>query len=235
MISDKHFHTFRSRRKSKREVIEYIVINCKHLKMVSHLVNMLDLTQTENNTEVELIQENGNETNVEQFQHFWPMHSMVPTTTTIPPRPRKKITMCEKSFSNQIANQRLIAKSFLQNKQIGRANKKNLGEDIACIRNIIALLIVWINPIRLDSKLGKWKSNALYEWITFMWEKMIPRDPACYICLPGIFKKLDQLRVKENSAINLVLRYMEDGHLDDEMKSQFLQIDILECLQHHLL
>ena len=160
---------------------------------------------------------------------------MVPTTTTIPPRPRKKITMCEKSFSNQIANQRLIAKSFLQNKQIGRANKKNLGEDIACIRNIIALLIVWINPIRLDSKLGKWKSNALYEWITFMWEKMIPRDPASYICLPGIFKKLDQLRVKENSAINLVLKYMEDGHLDDEMKSQFLQIDILECLQHNLL
>ena len=63
------------------------------------------------------------------------------------------------------------------------------------------------------------ETNALYEWITFMWEKMIPRDLASYIRLPGIFEKLDQVRVKENSAINLVLKYMEDGHLDDEMKS----------------
>ena len=115
---------------------------------------------------------------------------------------------------------------------MGRANKKNLGEDIACIRNIIALLIVWINPIRLDSKLGKWKNNALGN--VYVGE-MIPRDPASYICLPGIFKKLDQLRVKENFAINLVLKYMEDGHLDNEMKSKFLQIHILKCLQHNLL
>ena len=42
-----------------------------------------------------------------------------------------------------------------------------------------------------------------------MWEKMIPRDLASYIRLPDIFKKLDQLRVKENSAINLVLKYMK--------------------------
>ena len=49
--------------------------------------------------------------------------------------------------------------------------------------------------------------------------KMMPRDLATYIRLPGIFEKLDPLRVKENSAINLVLKYMKKGHLDDEMKS----------------
>ena len=113
MTSDKHFHTFRSR-KSNREVIEFIVINCKHLKMVSHLVNMLDLTQTENKMDVELIQENGNETSVEQFQHFWPMHSMVPTTTTIPPRPRKKITMCEKSFKADCQSETHCQKFFIK-------------------------------------------------------------------------------------------------------------------------
>ena len=70
--------------------------------------------------------------------------------------------MCEKPFRKQIANQRLVAKEFLQNKQMGRANKKNWGEDIAYIMNLFALLTVWINPIRLDSKLGEWKHNALY-------------------------------------------------------------------------
>ena len=170
---------------------------------------MLDLTQMENNTEVELIQENGNETNIEQFQHFWLMHSMVTPTTTIPPPPHKKITMCEKPFSKQIANQRHVAKGFLQNKQMGRANKKNWGEDIAYIRNLLALLTVWINPILLDSKLGKCKHNTLNEWIKCMWENYIRHTK----------KKLDQLRVKENSAINLVLKYMEDGHLDNKIKS----------------
>ena len=136
--------------------------------MTSHLVNILDLTHTENNTEVELIQENGKETNVEQFQHFWPMHCMVPPTTTIPPLPRKIITMCKKPLSKQIANQRLVAKAFLQNKQLGTANKKNWREDIAYIRNLFAPLKVRNNPICLDSKLGEWKHNALYERITFM-------------------------------------------------------------------
>ena len=70
--------------------------------------------------------------------------------------------MCEKPFRKQIADQRLVAKGFLQNKQMGTANKKNWGEDIAYIRNLFALLTVWINPIRLDSKLGEWKHNALY-------------------------------------------------------------------------
>ena len=153
---------------------------------------MLDLRQTENNTEVELIQINGNETNIEQFYHFWPMHSMVPPTTNISPPPHKKITICEKLFCKQITDQRLVAKGFLQKKEMGKANKKNWGEDIANIRYLLAL-VVWINTIPLDSKLGEWKDNAMYEWITFMWEKRMPRELASYICLPGIFEKILQL------------------------------------------
>ena len=154
---------------------------------------MLDLRQTENNTEVELIEINGNETNIEQFHHFWPMHSMVPPTTNIPPPLHKKITICEKLLSKQITDQRLVAKGFLQKKEMGKANKKNWGEDIGNIRYLLALVAVWMNTIRLDSKLGEWKDNAMYEWITFMWEKMMPRELASYICLPGIFKKILQL------------------------------------------
>ena len=36
----------------------------------------------------------------------------------------------------------------------------------------------------------------------------MPQGLASYIRLPGIFEKLDQLHVKENSATNLVLKYM---------------------------
>ena len=70
------------------------------------------------------------------------MDSMAPPTTTIPPLPRKKITMCEKLFSKQIADQRLIAKGCLENKQMGRANKKSRGEDVAYISKLFTLLIV---------------------------------------------------------------------------------------------
>ena len=153
---------------------------------------MLDLRQTENNTEVELIQINRNETNIEQFYHFWPMHSMVPPTTNISPPPHKKITICEKLFCKQITDQRLVAQGFLQKKEMGKANKKNWGEDIANIRYLLAL-VVWMNTIPLDSKLGEWKDHAMYEWITFMWEKRMPRELARYICLPGIFEKILQL------------------------------------------
>lgn len=144
------------------------------------------------------------------------MHSIV-LTMTVPPC--KKISMWEKLLSKQIRDQRLIVKCFLQNKQMGRVSKKNWGEDIAYIRNLFALLTAWLNPICLDSKFRQWKHESLYNSIRFMWDKMVPWDFASYICLKGIFGKLDQLHLKENSAINLVLKFVEDGHLDDEMKS----------------
>ena len=74
----------------------------------------------------------------------------VPTMTS----PRKKIKMYErpKTLNEQISNQRLVAKGFLQNKQMGRASKKNWKDDIAYSRDLFALLTVWVNPICLDSK-----------------------------------------------------------------------------------
>ena len=79
---------------------------------------------------------------------------------------------------------------------MGRASKKNWGEGIAYIRNLFALPTVWINPIRLDSKLGQWKHETLANWIIFMRETMMPKDLASYIRQPGIYEKLDQLRQK---------------------------------------
>ena len=51
---------------------------------------------------------------------------------------------------------------------MGTVNKENWGEDIEDTRNLFSLLMAWINPICLDSKLREWKHNALYKWITVM-------------------------------------------------------------------
>ena len=104
-----------------------------------HLVNILDLTQVENNTKIELIQEKRNEAKVEEFQHFLPMHCMVPPTTTVPLSQRKKVTMCENTFSKQIVNQRLVAKGLLQiniwgepTRKIGEKTLHTLGTYLLC-------------------------------------------------------------------------------------------------------
>ena len=57
-------------------------------------------------------------------------------------------------FEKRIVSQRLSATDFLQNRQMGRASKKDWDTDIPCVRNVFAMLIVLLNPIRLKSKLS---------------------------------------------------------------------------------
>ena len=53
------------------------------------------------------------------------------------------------------------AKGFLQNKQMGKTCKKNWDSDIPYIRNVFAFLTVWLNPIRIDAKLGGFVTQLL--------------------------------------------------------------------------
>ena len=127
------------------------------------------------------------------------------------------------------------AKGYLQNKQKGLASKKDLYEDLAHVQNIFTLLTVWLNPIRLKSKLGNWKHQMVRNWITYMWETMMPKDLALLIETKEIFVKLDKLELMENSAINAALNHLEDGHLDEELASliklnhNFFQIFVFHC------
>ena len=100
-----------------------------------------------------------------------------------------------------------------------KKKQKNCKEDIAYIRNLFALLTVWIKPIRLDSKLGEFRHETLSNWILFKWDRMMPKDLESFIKKHGIFKKLDQLPLKETFAINLILKFMDDRHFDQEMMS----------------
>ena len=47
----------------------------------------------------------------------------------------------------------------------------------------------------------------------------MPKDLESFIKKHGIFKKLDQLPLKETFAINLILKFMDDRHFDQEMMS----------------
>lgn len=69
----------------------------------------------------------------------------------------------------------------------------------------------------MDSKLGEFRHETLGNWILFKWDRMMPKDLESFIKKHGIFKKLDQLPLKETSAINLILKFMDDRHFNQEM------------------
>ena len=92
--------------------------------------------------------------NKEQLQSFCSMNNAMTQPPSTKTDHEKKINMKRKSLSKRQSDQRLAAKDFLQNKHLGRANKKNkkTGEKILLISETY-LLTVWINPTCLDSKL----------------------------------------------------------------------------------
>ena len=72
-------------------------------------------------------------------------------------------------------NQRASAKGFLQNRQMGKAIKRDWGSDIAYLQNVFASLLVWINPIQIQAKVGEHTHHSLVNWINFMWDTMMPK------------------------------------------------------------
>ena len=98
-------------------------------------------------------------------------------STTVPCKKMKK----GKTLAQHITDQRLRAKVYLQNKHIGHAKKKDWYEDLVYVRNIFGLLIAQFNPICFESRLGNWKHQMVRNWITYMWETMMPKDLAMFI------------------------------------------------------
>ena len=89
-----------------------------------------------------------------------------------PPLKKRKVQRSE--FESRLVTSHCTAKGFLQNRQMEKANKKDWDSDITYIRNIFALLTVWLNPIRIDAKLGRYSHPYAANWVYFMWDTMIP-------------------------------------------------------------
>ena len=58
---------------------------------------------------------------------------------------------------------------------MGKASKKDWDTDMAYIRNVFAYLTVWLNPIRIEAKLGRYTHPLAAGWVLYMWDTMMPR------------------------------------------------------------
>ena len=69
-----------------------------------------------------------------------------------PPSKKKK---CERTeMEHRIVTQRQASKGYFQNRQMGKACKKDWDTDIAYIPNVFTFIAVWINPLRIEAKIG---------------------------------------------------------------------------------
>ena len=120
----------------------------------------------------------------------------------------------EKTFEQRKSNQRLTANGYLQNKYMRRASKKDWYSEIAYMRNIFA---VRLNPICLESKLGRSIHNMLCHWVTCLWETKMTQSLNEYIFKKEVYNKLDKLELKENVAINTVHECLSNNNIDEEL------------------
>lgn len=97
---------------------------------------------------------------------------------------------------------------------MGRASKKDWYSEIACMQNIFA---VRLNPICLESKLGRSIHNMLCHWVTCLWETKMTQSLNEYIFKKEVYNKLDKLELKENVAINTVHECLSNNNIDEEL------------------
>ena len=136
---------------------------------------------------------------------------------TAPPPPSKKKKADRNEMENRILSQRSAGKGYLQNRQMGETGKKIWDTDIAYIRNLFAYLVVWLNPIRIEAKVGMFAHQNLCKWIYFLWDTMMPRAINDFIWSEEVRRKLEW-DIKENPALNLVHDFLSNGHLDLQMQ-----------------
>ena len=58
---------------------------------------------------------------------------------------------------------------------MSKASKKDWETGIAYIRNVFAYLTVWLNPLWINAKLGRYTHPLAAGWVLYMWETMMPR------------------------------------------------------------
>ena len=95
---------------------------------------------------------------------------------------------------------------------MSKACKKDWDTVIAYIRNVFAFIAVWINPVRIEAKIGMFAHQNPCQWIYFMWDTMIPRALQDFIMIDQIRRKLEW-DIKKNTALNLIQDFLSNNHL----------------------
>ena len=111
-----------------------------------------------------------------------------------------------------------MAKEFLQNWQVGKASKKDWDTDIAYIRNVFAYLTLWLNPIRIKAKLGKFTHPLAAGWVLYMWDTMMPRTLNEFIKQEDIRSKLEW-QIKKSTALNKVHKFLAGANIDKRLQN----------------
>ena len=121
-------------------------------------------------------------------------------------------------FKTKLVNSRSAAKGFLQNRQMGKASKKDWDTDIAYIRNVFAYLTVCLNPTRIEAKLGRYTQPLAAGWVLYMWDTMILRALNEFIKQEDIRSKLEW-QIKENTALNKVYEFLAGANIDESLQN----------------
>ena len=100
---------------------------------------------------------------------------------------------------------------------MGKASKKDCDSDITYIKNIYAFLTVLLNPIRIDTKLGRYSHLYAGNWVYFMWDTMMPSALKQFINQEDIRAKLEW-KIKENTALNKVHEFLANANIDEQLK-----------------
>ena len=133
-----------------------------------------------------------------------------------PPSKKKKVQWSD--FETKLVNSRSTAQGFLQNRQMGKASKKDWDTDIVYIRNIFAYWTVWLNPIRIESKLGRYTHPFAAGWLLYMWETMMLRALTELIKQEDISSKL-KWQIKENTALNKAHEFLAGANIDRSLQN----------------
>ena len=188
---------------------------------------MIELARANSNNEVEgLIDFNLNQGNLDykvnsNVQHqdlSWLRVKNLVLQKEILKPPSKKKKVQRNDFQTKLVNSRSAAKGFLQNRQMGKASKKDWDTDIAYIRNVFAYLTVWLNPIRIEAKLGRYTYPLIAEWIFYMWDTMMSRALKEFIKQENIRSKLEW-QIKESTALNKVHEFLAGANIGESLQN----------------
>ena len=129
---------------------------------------------------------------------------------------RKKRKVQRSEFESKLVSSQSTAKGFLQNRQMGKACKRNWDSDIPYICNIFAFLTVWLNPIRIDAKLESFCNPVAAHWVYYMQGIMIPAALNEYISREKVRRDLGW-KIKENTALNEVHNFIKKANIDQKL------------------
>ena len=100
---------------------------------------------------------------------------------------------------------------------MSKASKKDWETGIAYIRNVFAYLTVWLNPLWINAKLGRYTHPLAAGWVLYMWETMMPRGLNEFMKQEYIRSKLEW-QIKENTTLNNVHTFLTGANIDESLQ-----------------